>query len=158
MEKTPEKPKKVTKARNTKIYPVAVVLEKYNLTPQEFQDIAQEINNFQKYIVGTEGITVVGLMQVGKAVKKLKGAVKKKHVEAQEVIKQEEADAPIIRELLTCGQPPNKLKLWCKCPHTDSKVVVNVSRKVHDGYKLNQTLLCEKIADGLFVHPPVERG
>ena len=137
------------KPGNRKIYEVPYILNKYNLTPTEFQELAQQLF-IGKHIqhVKPTGISSVGLMMIGKAIKG-----RKKTVKAAKDKK--EADAPLVRELLTCGKPPNQLRLWCKCPHTDSKVVVIVPKKIHLGYKPNQKLLCEKINDGLFRHPPM---
>jgi len=143
---TKTKPKK-KKAGNTKIYDIAYILGKYNLTPPQFQELAQEVFTGDKIKhVTAKGITSFGLVLIGKAMKKRK-------TDKAEAVIQKELEAPIVRELITCGQPPNKNKLWCKCPHTGSKVVVNVPRKIHLGYKPGVKLMCEKINDGLFVFP-----
>ena len=140
---------KKKKPGNTRIYEVPYILNKYNLTPEAFQELAQElfVGAHIKHVKST-GISSVGLMMIGKEMKA------RRKDKANALIKRE-VEAPIVRELIVCGVPPNKNKLWCKCPHTESKVVVNVLRKVHESAKLNQPLICERINDGLFVHPPM---
>jgi len=157
--------KKVAKRKpgNTKIYPVREILEKYNLTPQEFQEIAQA-NLKPKHITST-GITLVGLMMVGKAVKKLNKAEEKKAEEKAEEIVEAEKESPNIRKLeVGPFKPPNHLRLYCidyitvNGVQERKKVTVIVTRKIHDGAKSGTSLLCERIEEGLFRHPPLERA
>jgi len=152
--------KKVAKKRagNTKIYTVQEVLDKYNLTPEEFQDLAQSINGFASHIKGN-GITIAGLMSIGKAVK---GRVKK----ATEVKVEAEANAPVIRMLeISHIKPPNNTRLYGIDHIKDEngvvidkvKVVINVKNRFHEGAKGGVWIECEKINDRLFAHPPLER-
>jgi len=155
-----DKPK-ASKARNTKIYPVTHVLEKYNITPAQFQEIAQESLNPQKHIQkaedGSMGLTIQGLMMIGRTVKKRDRATQAVHDDKQDAIKKVEANADLIREIQVCEfKPPNKLKLWGIDPITSTKVIINVPRKIHDGAKKGTMLLCERIDDGLFSHPPLD--
>jgi len=147
--------------RNTKIYPVTEVLEKCNLTPDEFREIAQGINNFQNYIKGTEGISHVGYMQVRKVVKKLKLGVKKKADDDKEKVEQAQELAPDVRMLEVCAfKPPNKLRLYCidevtvdgNNGTTKVKVTVIVTRKIHDGAKSGSSLRCKHLGGDLFRH------
>jgi len=149
--------KKVAKKKvgNHKIYTVQEVLTKYNLTPDKFQSLAQEVLK-PSHITDT-GITSVGLMIIGKAVKKIVRDDVNAKVEA-------EANAPIIRDLQICGmKPPNQSRLWCidwitvNGKREGKKVVVNVTNRVHEGAKPGVMIKCEKIDDGLFTHPPLER-
>lgn len=157
--------KKVAKRTpgNTKIYPVREILEKYNLTPQEFQDMAQA--NLKPTHMSTKGITSVGLMMIGKAVKKLGRSKEKAHKAELARIKDAESDCPKMRELEICAfKPPNHLRLWCidwvkqeNGPPVGQKVTVIVTKKVHEGSKPGAPLLCERIEEGIFRHPPLER-
>ena len=153
---------KKKRARNTKIYPVREILEKYNLTPQEFQDLAQEV--LKPSHIATDGLTNIGVMMIGKAVKKLQRADTAKAKKKVEKVKEAEAESPNIRNLQVCGfRPPNKLRLWCidnimvDGEKKQEKVVVIVTRKIHEGAKVGAPLLCERIEEGLFRHPPLER-
>jgi len=149
--------KKVAK-RPAKIYSVAETLEKYNLTPQEFQEIAQTIPEFTKQIV-PKGITKSGYMMVGKAVKKLNKAIVKKVEEKVEANRIAEEEAPNIRYLQVCEfKPPNQQKLWCidTIDGVQSKVVVNASPKFVAGVKKGVSIRCERITEGLFAYKPLE--
>lgn len=143
MTKTKEEPKK--KPGNNRIYPVEYMLEKYNLTPDAFRELAQDVLK-PKHIKGAEGVTSVGLMMIGKAVKKREKEAIKDTVQA-------ERDAPNVRELMVCGfKPPNKQRLWCvdKSGKEPVKVTVIVSRKKHEGAKKDTMLICERMEEGLF--------
>ena len=142
------------KAGNTRIYSVEYVLNKYGITPQQFQDMAQSLKNFSKHIRGTECITLTGLASIGREVKRL---AKKKASD----LKQAEENAPEIRDLRVCAfKPPNTLKLLCidtivvNGEEKEEKVAVNVSRRNHMGIKCGTTITCERISEGQFVHPP----
>ncbi len=151
------------KPRNTKIYPVREILEKYNLTPPEFQELAQSV--LKPSHMTSKGLTITGLMMIGKAVKKLQKGAESKHKEAQGKIKDAKADAPDIRylEVSRCAKPPNKLRLWCIDwvevegePALGERAMVIVTRKIHDGAKAGTSLRCKHLGEDLFLHSPIE--
>ena len=150
--KSTQKPKAKKKAGNHRIYPVEYFLEKYNLTPDAFQALAQA-NLKPIHIKAGQGVTFAGLLQIGKA-------IKKQQRDAVAVVVKAEKDAPVIRDLRVLAlKPPNRQKLWCidSVDGVDYKVVVNAERKFVDGVKAETVISCERIEEGLFTYPPLNR-
>jgi len=143
------------KVGNHKIYPVPEIMEKYNLTLDEFQAIGQKALkpdvHIKKDANGDLGITLQGLMQIGKAIKKRDREAVEKAVMAEE-------SAPTLRELEVCkAKPPNKQKLWAidRVEGAEPmKVVVNAERKFVAAAKPGQIIKGERIEEGLFAHIP----
>ena len=147
------KKKVAKKARNTKVYPIEYILEKKNLTPNAFTELGERCLT-DKHIIPDEGITHAGYMTLCRE-------IKKNEREAVQEVVQAEKDAPIIRKLRILEfRPPNKSKLYCADEiegQEPSKVVVNAPPKFVEGAKTGVYIECERIADGLFTYPPLER-
>jgi len=143
------------KVGNHKIYPVPEIMEKYNLTLDEFQAIGQKALkpdvHIKKDANGDLGITLQGLMQIGKAIKKRDREAVEKAVMAEE-------SAPTIRELEICiHKPPNLQKLYAidRVEGLEpKKVVVNADRRFAAGVKAGTIIKAERIAEDLFAHIP----
>lgn len=138
-----------TKTKPKKTWDMVYVQEKYDISPEEAKTLIQAAGLVPGKHLGRGGLYKIGLMEIGKYIKNNPLTPKEQ---------QPNEDGKVFETLYMCGKPPNQLKLWvCRKMDgatTSTKFVCNVPRKVHHGYKPGVAILCEKIDEGLYVHPP----
>lgn len=143
--------KKKTRGQQ-KTWDMNYVRGKYDLSVEEAQIVAQKCLTPGKHI--KEGrILKIGLIEIGKYIKN--NPFPKKEAPPED-------DGRIIETLYTTvKKPPNKRRLWVArmdgSNYTSGKMVCIVSEKVWEGCADKTPLQCEKIDEGLWRHPPLEK-
>ena len=136
-----------TKAK-PKTWDMEYIGKKYDITSEAAQILCKEAGLQSKHICD-EGVYKVGLMELGKY-------VKNNPIDSKEPAP--DTSGKVIEMLEICGKPPNKLKLLVtrkdKNNRPGDKMICNVHSRIHAGAKLGVSILCEKIAEGLYIHPP----
>ena len=133
-----------------KTWDMSYLAKKYEITTDEASRLCKDAQLVEGKHICSEGLYKVGLMELGKY-------IKHHPIDGQEP--QPDKTGKVIEILEVCGKPANPLKLWVcrKDKHNriaSEKMIVNVHRKIHAGIKLGTQISCEKIAEGLYVHPP----
>jgi len=133
----------------TKTWTVSDVKAKHKLTDIQWLEMAQAIPlQPNKHIINGK-LNKVALMIIGKWLKANP---------FPEPVDTVDEHGKIIKELYACdSKPPNKLKLWMYDPSVQhgEKIICNVQEKVWQSHHKGMILLCEKIGEGLYTHPPI---
>ena len=145
------KPKKKAKkpAGPPKTWNMDYLAKKYDISSEAAQILCKEAGLVTGKHICEEGVYKVGLMELGKH-------IKHNPIDGQEPMP--DSSGKVIEMLEICGKPPNNLRLYVtrrdKNNQAGAKMVCNVLRRVHEGAKLGVSIECEKIDEGLYVHPP----
>ena len=125
--------------------------KKYAITSEAAQILCKEAGLTSKHICD-EGVYKIGLMELGK------------HVKKNPIIGKPpppDDDGKIIEMLQVCKKPANPLKLrvcrenkYNNITCEEDMMVCNVHRRVHAGIKIGTVIRCERISEGLYAHPP----
>jgi hypothetical protein len=133
----------------TKTWTVSDFRAKHKLTIEQGQQAIQGAGLVMgKHIVDGK-LNKIALMLLGKW---LKANPFPKPIEAIT------EDGKIIKELVVAdSRPPNERRLWVfeKGVEHGTKMVCHVQKKVWASHHKGMILLCEKIDEGLYVHPPI---
>ena len=135
----------------TKTWTVSDVKARHKLTDLQWLEMAKDIPlQPNKHIIDGK-LNKVALMIIGKWLK---------NNPFPEPVEEVTEDGRVIKELYVCdSKPPNERKLWAFDPSQQhgSKIIVNVNKKVWASHHKGMILMCEKIDDRLYFHPPEGR-
>ena len=153
---TTKKNTKTPKATNgkktrgqAKTWTVSDFRAKHKLTIEQGQQAIQGAGLVMgKHIVDGK-LNKVALMLLGKWMKKNP---------FPEPVEIKSEDGKVIKELVVADvKPPNERRLWVfeKGIMHGTKMVCHVQKKVWQSHHKGMILLCEKIGEDLYVHPPI---